>query len=126
MRRDLRWIAVVAACISSSGCASLFNMPHNAEVTRTQVDSLVVLQTASDSVLRRLSRVVSAQEDLLRTSRAESGSRMEELLTRNEAVASNLEEATRQVSLLQQRLTSIDARLERSGGGGVLPPDGGG
>ncbi len=91
-------------------------MPGTVSTMAVQMDSLTARQSASDSVLRRVARRVDAQDDLLRTSRAETGSRMEELLTRNEAVAANLEEATRQVALLQERLTSIDARLERFGG----------
>lgn len=93
-------------------------MPGTVSTMSVQVDTLAARQAVSDSVVRKIARRVDAQEDLLRTSRAETGSRMEELLTRNETVAANLDEATRQVSLLQERLTSIDARLERFGGAG--------
>jgi tol-pal system protein YbgF len=98
-----------------AGCASLFTMPGSVEYLRVQVDSLSLRQAETESTLAVVSRNVNRQEGFVRSSRADQNSKIDQLLDRTEAVASNLEETTRQLSRLGDRLTLVEGRLETSG-----------
>ena len=107
--------ALWAGGLLAAGCASTLNMPGRVHRLTITADSLSARQERTNAMLGAMRGQLATQEDLLRSSGAGTSSKMNQLLDRSEAVATNLDETTRLMNQIATRMQALEARVERNG-----------